>query len=191
MSGVWLDAELWSLPCSSPIRYGPCITTYSRYSVTAYLDMHDPPWTTSSPSFQTIFSNIQQADIWACCPGCDWRWNHHPWHVPQLSYMVHILPLLLIQFSSIPRPVWYSLDHFYGGGTVLKLDQKTRMTSEHVCGVVGGEAVTHDMFHTCQAWFIHHAMFPQPWDSIASRPAWSSLENFNAGAVFELYSLEK
>ena len=31
-----------------------------------------------------------------------------------------------------------------------KLVQETTMTDEHVCGVVGGEAVTRGMFHTCQ-----------------------------------------
>ena len=39
--------------------------------------------------------------------------------------------------------------------TIFKLDQKTRMTAEHVLGIVGDESTTHGMFHTYYTWYMH------------------------------------
>ena len=42
------------------------------------------------------------------------------------------------------------------GDTAFKFGQKNRMTSQHVRGVVRGEAVTRGIFHTSSTWSMHY-----------------------------------
>ena len=49
-------------------------------------------------------------------------------------------------YPDLHGPPWTTSSR--GGDTIFKLDQKRMMTAELILGVVGGEAVTHGVFHT-------------------------------------------
>ena len=64
---------------------------------------------------------------------------------------------------------------------------KTRVTAEHVSGVVGGDAVVYEVVHTYQMWSMPHIPLIKQWDSI-SIYASSSLDHYttNGGIWFQL-----
>ena len=59
--------------------------------------------------------------------------------------MIHVLYNGLV-YPDLDDPIWTTSSP--GRDTVFELNQKNRMTYAHVFGVVGGEAMTHDVFHT-------------------------------------------
>ena len=115
-----------------------------------------------------------------------------------LSYYQHIkaqcrvtdLPAQSVgPHNSSPRPGLKSKDGIHGPYPWFKLFiPKTRVTTEHVWGVVVGHAVVNGVIHPCQTCYITHITLTKQWDSTYIHES-LSLDHYNTDEVHDSSSL--
>ena len=133
-----------------------------------YSDLHHPPWTTSYHDVCIVLKLFRKA-VWY--RSISWVW------LEVISW--------LVEYKTVARhsPYMYDLPWTTsrpGVDAVFKIDQKTRITYDHVWGVVANEAMSHDSccFYTYQIWDILHTTLLKQCASI-SRPVWSSFDQLH------------
>ena len=127
--------------------------------------------------------------------GCDWMWNHSSWFMICNPTVSHSTCITQYSYSSGVANPYLHGSHWtnLSPGGDIKLVQKTpTMTAKHVWGVmVVGEALMHGVFHTCQAWSMHHVQ--NSWNSGITYtdlydPPWTTPPP-GESAVFKPYSI--
>ena len=128
---------------------------------------------------QNICSNIQ-GNSWASCLWCSFRWYWGLWGDPPLSDVVralHSTHKTVEQYIHTCTIVVGPLIHWWGPRFKI-LDLNTRLTAEHVQGVVGGDDVVSGVVHPCHMMSVPHITLIKQLDSISIHVS-SSLDHYN------------